>query len=225
MSKPRIKRKIQAKENDKKQHSKVTSSSNRVSFLRQVQPKSLSGVLPYAGIANSVTPGAGSTGVYIFSANGCYDPDITSTGHQPRGFDNYMALYDHYLVRKARIIVSMAPGACDMNVGITIRDGTSTEVGQGYLESPNTSWQVLLSSATKPAVMSLDVDIGRWLDRDDIRDNKELQGSTSANPDEEVYFHVFAQAQDSVSTPGVIYFTTKILYYVTFREPTQPSVS
>ncbi len=35
----------------------------------------------------------GNAGTYIFRANDCYDPDLTSTGHQPRGFDQFMSLY------------------------------------------------------------------------------------------------------------------------------------
>lgn len=42
---------------------------------------------PNSGIAN-----------HIFSFNGLYDPDITGVGHQPYGFDEWMALYNHYCV-------------------------------------------------------------------------------------------------------------------------------
>lgn len=37
----------------------------------------------------------------VFNANNLRDPNDTTTGHQPRGFDEYMALYDAYTVHGA----------------------------------------------------------------------------------------------------------------------------
>ncbi len=203
---------------------KVKQSSS-VSFYRQVQPKALSGILPYASIGNTIVGTTGATGVQIYSANGMYDPDVTITGHQPRGFDNYMALYDHYLVRKCHLEVVFTPANVDVNIGIAIRDGTTTEVAQSYIESPNMVWDVLLASATQPKKLSLTVDIAKFLNRANIQDNKELQGSSTLQPDEEVYFHVFIQSADASSSTGNCYITSKLKYWATFREPTQPSAS
>lgn len=48
---------------------------------------------------------AGAIGNYRFRCNSLYDPDYTSTGHQPLGFDQAGALYDHYTVVGAKISV------------------------------------------------------------------------------------------------------------------------
>jgi len=56
---------------------------------------------------------------YEFCANGVYDPNVTSTGHQPLYFDQYIALYERYMVKSSRIrlrpVQSTAPS--DMSTG------------------------------------------------------------------------------------------------------------
>lgn len=41
-----------------------------------------------------------------YSGNSCYDPDITSTGHQPYYFDRYAGLYQNYVVLGSKFKVS-----------------------------------------------------------------------------------------------------------------------
>jgi len=61
----------------------------------------------------TLNPGAaGSAGVQVFSANGLYDPDITSTGHQPRGFDQSSAMYKTFQVIKRMITVWFSRSFC-----------------------------------------------------------------------------------------------------------------
>ena len=47
-----------------------------------------------------------SSQVYNYRANSVYDPNETSTGHQPMGFDQMALKYNHYLVLGARMKVS-----------------------------------------------------------------------------------------------------------------------
>lgn len=49
---------------------------------------------------------AAAAGAYVMSQNSCYDPDVTGTGHQPRGFDQLAALYNRYVVHKSRCTVA-----------------------------------------------------------------------------------------------------------------------
>lgn len=70
---------------------------------------------------------AASIDVHVFSANGLYDPDVTSTGNQPRLFDQYMALYNHYTVVAAAISVETLAsqgGACVF--GVTALAGSTS---------------------------------------------------------------------------------------------------
>jgi hypothetical protein len=47
---------------------------------------------------------------YAFSGNSVYDPNATGTGHQPRGFDQYGALYEKYRVLSSQITVRAING-------------------------------------------------------------------------------------------------------------------
>lgn len=54
----------------------------------------------------TIDPGAASILKHTFSANGLFDPDITSTGHQPLMYDEYSALYKQYRVISSKIKIT-----------------------------------------------------------------------------------------------------------------------
>lgn len=53
----------------------------------------------------AITPG-GVIGQYTFRGNSCFDPDYTSSGHQPQYYDQLSELYTRYRVYGSRISVS-----------------------------------------------------------------------------------------------------------------------
>jgi len=82
---------------------------------------------------------AGSPGLYQFRMNSLFDPDYTSTGHQPQWFDQLSAVYSYYRVLKSKITVTFCPNhvadteANDKGpyiVGITV--GTGSFAAAGY---------------------------------------------------------------------------------------------
>jgi hypothetical protein len=54
---------------------------------------------------------SGTPGVYQFRLNSAFDPDYTSTGHQPMGFDQWSSYYNHYVVESCsyQISINTAP--------------------------------------------------------------------------------------------------------------------
>lgn len=46
----------------------------------------------------TLNPGIGSMATYTFILNSLYDPNYSSTGHQPLGFDQMTAFFSHYTV-------------------------------------------------------------------------------------------------------------------------------
>lgn len=69
-------------------------------------PDSFQTILEYSDVV-TISSGTAPQAGYIFRGNSMYDPDYTSTGHQPRYFDQNMAVYSRYLVLGAKITVQV----------------------------------------------------------------------------------------------------------------------
>lgn len=62
--------------------------------------------LKYNGVATMLIS-AGSISNYIWSGNSVYDPDVSGTGHQPMGFDQWSAFYNKYTCFGSKITVEI----------------------------------------------------------------------------------------------------------------------
>lgn len=207
-----------------------------VGLVRQprfILGKTQKGTLRYAekiSIVGSAVEGSLKT--HVFSANGCYDPNITGIGHQPRGFDQLMSLYDHYTVIKSTIAVrflndSNARPYC----AIAVRDDNSVFAD---LQSVNEYGDKVMS--TKPIVrfsdtcsdttayLSTKTSIGSFLGRGDVLSDPELKGSVTGNPAEQVYYHVIVGDPHQTTGTSVKVLVT-VTYDVIFHEPKQPTSS
>lgn len=70
-------------------------------------PPSVSVCFKYADqVSISTTAGVGFQ--YVFRGNSLFDPDVTSSGHQPYGFDQWKAIYQRYCVFASWIRVSVS---------------------------------------------------------------------------------------------------------------------
>lgn len=68
--------------------------------------------------AESITLTQGTLTQYMFSATNLYDPNITGTGHQPMGFDQWGTFYNHWMVVGSKITVT-ATGKDSSDTGAT----------------------------------------------------------------------------------------------------------
>ena len=167
---------------------------------------------------------AGSSASYVFSANGLYDPNITGTGHQPRGFDQLMSLYDHYLVKTATIEVwaqNNIANPCllsilvkDTNAAIpTDIDVLEDTYATHRMMTPNDDSQYGYARFT--------VDIGKFLGGKDV---SEMKGNIATNPTEGVFFFVQVTPVDAASSPSGKHIV-RITYNADLIEPKQPASS
>jgi len=179
--------------------------------------------LRYFGNFIGLNPGIGGIAAsHVFSANGLYDPDITGGGHQPIGFDEYMALYDHYTVigAKIRVYFNNTDGSNPQFGTVTVRDratvSTDTReiVENGYVAMCN-----LAQSGTggDKGQVATSVDIAKFLGRTNVLADSQLKGTSAANPTEQAYFHVSGFPADQVDA-GSITATVVIDYDVMFHE-------
>lgn len=179
----------------------------------------------------SLDPGAvGSPASYVFSCNGLYDPNITGVGHQPRGFDQLTQLYDHYVVIGAKMTVhaiNTDTGNGNMIIAM-IRDGTTV------LSSPNDILEARFikskvmspeGSGKNQAQMTIKVNPNKFLGKSKPLSSSELKGSSSSNPSEQCFFHLYGIPQPSQIDTAAIWVRVRIEYETVWIEPKQPSES
>jgi len=70
-------------------------------------PDQMRVVLKYNQVITMVN--VAGIGTHVFRLNSLFDPDLTGTGHQPLGFDQWATLYGEYQVMGSRIKVRAIP--------------------------------------------------------------------------------------------------------------------
>jgi len=193
-------------------------------------PKRFKTTLAYQEGGITLNPGVGGTVAnYVFSCNGLYDPNITGTGHQPLGFDQFMLMYNHYTVIGAKIRVDYVNtdgtnGAC---VGIYIKDSSTTTSDYRLIVENGAKYKRLTKTGgdRDSCAMVMNINPPKWLGRSKPLANDNMRGSSAANPQEQVYFHIFASPFDQSTDSGAVQISVKIDYIVVFTEPKELTLS
>jgi len=144
-----------------------------------------------------VSPTAGAMATYNFNANGMYDPNRTGTGHQPMYFDQMMALYDHYVVTKARITVTICPAAQSnvvLHAGLFENDdGSTTPSSVEYIaEQTSGSTRHIGANSTDPVKLTKTYRPKKIWGASPLSMAAQ-QGSAAANPTEETVWTLAIQ--------------------------------
>ena len=186
----------------------------------------------------------GNSGVYNFRANSLYDPNITSTGHQPMGFDQMAAKYNHYQVLGARIKItpvitglSTSEGDEPSWVVVSLRDNTGTDYVNfsNLLESApyGKTKKVCISNYstysnngvrnTNQIVLSAYYDPKKMfgLNKSTLNAEENLKALTTANPSEDAVFQIQAFPIGSNSGRDATTLLVEIDYTAKFSEPKQ----
>lgn len=175
----------------------------------------------YASPAYALAHATTAAGVGVFSANGLYDPDISGVGQQPLGFDQMSAMYHRYTVINAQIRVVFSGTTTETRkhiVGVTALRSTSVQSRKYYMEG-HSSWDILpqsnITDDTREVMLS--VSIPQFFGVTKIMSEKDLSGTASNNPIQQLYFHVWAA--DEVSGTGNVIATIEIAYTAIWHEP------
>lgn len=179
--------------------------------------------LNYSDYFNLDVAAGGATAEYVFSANGLFDPNITGAGHQPRGFDQLMALYDHYVVIGVKIYLTSINGDTGNGniVGCYVAD-VSTPAGDVFypLEARMMTYGVLgMENGQSSTTLELQLNPNKFLGRASPLSDPQLKGSSSANPSEQAYIHCFCIPGPGGVDTQVVYNHVRIEYDVVFIEP------
>jgi hypothetical protein len=152
------------------------------------------------------TTASGVISNYTFALNDLYDPNVTGTGHQPKGFDQLAALYFRYKVLSVHVKVTvtntLATTAVDW-VMLPAQVSTSFSTIEGAYEEPGASFMTVgrADSGQSSLVMEkefyLPAIVGRtpesWM-ADDL-----VGAFVSASPSNIVYLRIATQTQESVT--------------------------
>lgn len=95
-----------------------------------------------------LNPAAGALATYVLRANSIYDPDYTGLGHQPLGYDQLAALYNHYTVLSSTVKASFGGTfATSTYCGIITTDQSSTVIPSYALAENPSSTSIYLEGA------------------------------------------------------------------------------
>lgn len=170
--------------------------------------------------------GAGLTGVGVYSCNGLYDPNVSGIGHQPRGFDQLMAMYDHYVVIGSRIKVQFWPRPANTGlsvVGISVQDTATVFTDfRDYLESPNNVTQGISPDGDRCKALVNNVNPNQFLGRKNPMSDPQLKGSSTANPTEQCYYHLWLHNVTDSDTNDIV---VEIEYTAILIEPKVAPIS
>ena len=193
-------------------------------------PRAFKSHMLYNEIVTTAGSASGSIpGVYVFSANGIYDPNITGTGHQPRGFDQIMPLFENWTVigSKIRAKVHTLSSTATNIVGITLMNTATalTDIND-YMENPRTVKAILPSAninGDPEATLSMTFD-NKFFGKNDPLDDPDLQGTSASNPPNQAYFHLWSN-ELSETVDISCRWLVDISYVSVFTTPVQPAAS
>lgn len=168
---------------------------------------------------------------YVFSGNSAYDPDVTSTGSQPTGFDQLCpALYRRFRVRASKIKVTY------MNTGST--SGSYTKVAL-FPSTNSTAISDIQLAASQPYSKDSFVSgnggndvktLSCYMTTKKIFGNRlindiDYSGTNSADPAQEWYWQLVCNSVDNATNLTSDYMDVVITYYVEFFDRTQLTAS
>jgi len=179
-------------------------------------PKRVTVTHRYTDIVTLVSS-SGAVGQYLWSCNGMYDPDVTSTGHQPLLFDQFAAIYDHYCVIGSKITLKCMPADAEYSVPMTVllmrNDDTSLISTSPIVnaEQIGASIKFLQMDAGKELVLTKGFSAAKTFGKSPDIQGK-LIGSGTTMPAEQTYFQLLTQTTDQATTQSIIiYFSIEYI--------------
>lgn len=181
-------------------------------------------------------PGAGTVAQHVFSANSCFDPNVTGFGHQPMNFDEWSSLYNHYVVVGSKITATLhlgtGVGANGSLFGINLQDDTSVSTDPSTLmEQSLTKYKLANYANTQNSgngsVVTKGFSCKRFFNIANPTDNITRVGAgIGSSPIEAANFIVFFGPPPGVVTDYTSVNATVVIdYIVMFSEPKGQSQS
>jgi hypothetical protein len=181
-----------------------------------------------------------------YRANGMYDPFVPFGGHQPRGFDQYMAIYNTYTVLGSTVSANVcyrgydgpgtegggipiktisaggtdqpAPSACVIGIHKGVETLAAGQA-QEQMEKDRTTWK-LISPNGAPQTLGSSMKIADFYGKEALVGSAGYTGTLTTDPTEPVFFEFWGGRVTDVDAgvTKLIWYCT-IEYDVVFTEP------
>jgi hypothetical protein len=172
-------------------------------------------------------PSSGSVFTQVYNLRSLYDPDYTSTGHQPLLFDNYAALYKYYTVTRADVRVACV----DTNASAS---ASTWEVGMAPCfnpsdlaamdpetvgEQPNGFWKVIVphnSDASRNTISASYDTLALMGIPHGLARASNIAAGVTASPSWPLYLTMTGQVVDETTTMSGVYVYVEIDFHCDF---------
>lgn len=200
--------------------------------LNSVFPKTLQVKMPYVQHIALATQTAPAGTFNNFRCNSIHDPDATILGvgeHRPLGWNEWGTFYNHYTVKSSKITVTYLmdnSGTANDQIVFGIfksDDSTVPTSATDLLEQPSTRYVIgnatnnLEGGGLKKVNHSFnarsDFNVSKVMDN-----QKRIGGLFGANPEEQMFWHVFAYNLDTLVDVPAVKITVDIVYTCEFGE-------
>jgi len=193
-------------------------------------------------------PTTTNTVAWSFKSNDLFDPLANTGGHQPRGFDNLMALYENFTVTSSKISVNwmyegyngptstdstghliqggdeitdapaLAPAICGI-MRSSDAYGSAIPVEQ-QMEKDRTNWTVLTPTSGS-RITAARSQLSEFFGKQDLVAADGYTGSSTSSPDNEAFYHIFAARGSNDYPAGTCKVTAFVTveYRATFTKP------
>jgi hypothetical protein len=185
--------------------------------------------LTYAETVSMVSGASGVPAYHYFCCNGLYDPNTTGTGHQPMGFDQLMAKYNHYRVLGSKIQIKILPTQTTDTtddialIGLTVTPDSSSTVtnSEELREQKGTKYTLAPRQAQGIKALSMGWGAKRTFGTKAV--TKDMFGAIASNPLETSFWRITMTGDLGTATALTLFI--RIVYLAEFIEPIMQSGS
>lgn len=184
-------------------------------------PKKITMTHKYVDVV-TVTSTAGSFAKYLFSCNNVYDPNYTSTGHQPMYRDQMAGIYNHYTVIGSKAsfrVLNSASNTGLLGCVLFINDSTTVvpvDIGTATEQTQSKKMGLIPYGASAPINLSAKWSARKFFGKG-VLANTNLGASAGTSPAEQSYYTFCLQCLDGASTVSV-YVEVEIEYITIWSE-------
>ncbi len=176
-------------------------------------PAQTTAILRYS--ANIILdPNMGIPAHHLFRCNSIFDPDYSSIGYQPYGYDTYDLIYNKYCVKSSKL--TMTPIGSGQGVfGCTLTDDTTITADYDNIRNIKTTKLACMSSNAAYKSVTNSYNQKQVYAKGS---NFDSSASFGSNPGEQQFFHVWAEGNSSTTDPSDMRFLITITYVVNMWE-------